>query len=476
MPGSLALGVAGEWRKQQGFVRNIGHGGRTDDRERWNGRVTAHWTPGEHSDAVLRYTRSQYRDGGAPWGPAEQRRRRVRSGTDSHNDSRGSSLSLNASHVFSDALRLRSVTAHNRFDDRIAQDLDFTGGGAVGLERNQRFDILSQELRLEGDIGTARWLWGAYADREDHTLRFRQRSPMGEQRMASELDGETMALFGQWIQPLGERWLLTPGLRAERSTVALEPEGAERRQERWNRVTPSLALQYRWRPESWLYARYAEGFRAGGFNAYAGAAGYPDYAPEKVASYELGAKGWGLDERLRYDLALYWMDVRDMHVQEIVQPGTAYITNAASARSAGLELELAYFLNDAWMLRSGLALNRTRFRTFQDLAEDYRGNSNPFAPDLAGFMGIRYEALTGWFAQADLSGMSRIYLDAANQYSRPGFGLLDLAGGYRHRHFTVTLYADNVTDTRYDAVGLLNGNVRVYSPPRELGLRLGMEF
>ena len=149
-----------------------------------------------------------------------------------------------------------------------------------------------------------------------------------------------------------------------------------------------------------------------------------------------------------------------------------YLTNAASGRSTGAELELSWLVGDGWQLQSGLAWNRTRFERFQDGAARYDGNRNPFAPDLSGYLGLRHDLASGWHAQARWYGTGKVYLDAANRYRRNGYGLLNLQAGRRVGDIEVTAYLRNATNQRYDAVGFQNGFVTVYSPPREVGLRL----
>ncbi|KAG0920652.1 hypothetical protein G6F32_015494 [Rhizopus arrhizus] len=70
-----------------------------------------------------------------------------------------------------------------------------------------------------------------------------------------------------------------------------------------------------------------------------------------------------------------------------------------------------------------------------------------------------------------LTGTGRVYLDAANRYSRNGYGLVNLAAGVTVRQVEITAYVNNLANRRYDAVGYQNGIVTVYSPPREAGLR-----
>lgn len=478
VPERLYLGVSGEWRQQDGYVENLASGGDADDRQRQNGRLSLRWLPAPGTDVTLRYGRLAYRDGAAPWGRAESEARHVASPDPGSNRSSGEDVSLDVRHALAPDLTLRSITARREIRDRITQDTDLTPDQRFAMGRDQRLSTLSQELRLErqGDEDQSSWVLGLYGDRDDHRLQFEQRNPMGTQRSEAVLEGDNLALFGQWTLPLGERWRLTSGLRLEQSRVALAPQGAGRRSERWRDVTSQLALQYRLGDDDWFYARYAEGFRAGGFNAFSAQSDYPGYDPQQVTAYELGIKGTALSQRLRYGLATYWMSIDDMQVQQVLRPGSVLITNAAAARSRGVELDLDYWLGGHWTLQAGLALNRTRFREFVDHSGDHAGNRNPFAPDISGRLGLRYDSPQDWYAQANLSGMGKIYLDAANRFHRAGHAELDLAAGYSHGPWQLGLYVNNATDRRFDAVGLLNGSMREYSPPREIGLRLGMSL
>ncbi len=469
---TLYGGIAGEWLEQDGFIDNAYRGRDEDDRERHNGRAALRWTPASATSATLRYSRQDYRDGGSQWGAAGSSHREVRSGTRSWNHSSGRSLSLDIEHELDSGLRLRSITARNDFYDRVRQDTDFLPIDALHLERDYHLSTLSQELRLEGEGAESQWLVGLYADRDDHSLDYRQKLPMAMTRTQVDLGGNTAALFGQWTQALTSHWFLTLGARLERDEVSLSPRDSRNRNDQWQRFTPKLALQYAWSDDTQAYASYSQGFRAGGFNAFSASTGYPGYDPEQVDAYELGIKGWAAGRRLRYSAALYWMQISDMQVQQIVQPGMVYITNAAEARSSGLELEADYLLGEHWQLHASLGINRTRFERFQDGNADYQGNHAPFAPDLTSYLGLRYDAAAGWFAQAGIRGVGRTYLDSANRYSRAGYALLDLSAGYDFEHLGLSAYVENATDKRYDAVGYLNGMARVYSEPREIGLRL----
>lgn len=468
---TLYLGVAGEFFAQDGFIDNAFKGGKEDDRKRRNGRLALRWTPGERTDATFRYAQREYRDAGSLWGAVAAPRATVRSGTDSWNRSTARTASLDVSHALASGLRLRSITANNEFTDRILQDIDYMPPDMLHVGRNHRFRTLSQELRLEGRLGRAQWLAGFYADRDDHDLSFGQKIPLGSTTTSATQKGDSAALFTHWVVPLADRWTVTAGGRIERDEVRFSLEGGSEQSRAWTRFSPKLALQYQWHKDAQVYASVADGFRAGGFNAFAPEA-YRRYQPEHVRSFELGAKGRLLNRRLRYSVSAYLMDVSDMHVQQIGRPGQMFLTNAASARPVGIDAEFQYLLGSGWQIQAALGLNRTRFREFRDGANDYQGKHNPLAPDITGHLGVRYDAPQDWYVQAHVNGASKVYLDAANQYGRPGYGVIDLTAGYIHGRTEWSAYVRNAGNRQYDTFGFLNGTTTIYSPPREFGLRM----
>lgn len=475
VPGQWYLGLSGEWRAQDGFIRQQGTGERVDSRERASARLALRWTPTAETEATLRYAQQRWDDGAAQWGSISAPRATVNSGTSSWNRSRGQTLSLDVSHRFASGLKLRSITARNVFDDRVLQDTDFQPADLLHVGRDYRLATTSQELRLEGEsqaLGGARWLAGLYLDRDDHDLRYEQRLPAALMRPTAALQGSTAALFTHWTIPLAERWTLAAGGRIERNRVKLAPIGAVARSDDWTRFSPKLSLQYQWSPQAQVYASLSEGYRAGGFNVFSPAMGHAPYGPETVRAWEIGAKGRLAGQRLRYAASLYTQQVRDMQVQQMGLPGVVYITNAARARSTGADFELDYVLGSGWQLQAALGLNRTRFGAFRDGAAVYDGHRNPFVPDLNLHVALRYDAPRGWWAQAAVQGTGKAYLDAANSYRRPGYGLLHLSAGYARGPWEIAAYLRNAADRRHDAVGYLNGQVVVYSPPREFGLRL----
>lgn len=464
--------VSGEWQRQDGFIRNDALGKQADDRERYNLNVGLLLVPQEGTDMVLRYARQAYDDDASLWGAPTARRNHVASGTDSWNRSWGQTLSLNIGHSLGDDLTLRSITAYNEFHDRIQQDTDFLPANVSMIARDLRLSTLSQELRLEGRWGLADWLAGVYADSSDNDLRnVSQRGPF-VQELRLDQGSRTLAAFSHWNLHLTPDWTLSLGGRVERYRVTIDPRTSANQSQDWSSFSPKVALQYAFAEQNQVYLSASKGVRNGGFNVLSAASNFAVFEPEKVWSYELGMKGRTLDERLRYSLAAYYMDVTDMQVMQMPSPGVQYITSAASATSRGLDLDAEYLLSARWSVQTGVAWNRTRFDRFQDGSARYDGHHNPFAPDLTGYLGLRYDDPADWYLQGNLVGSDKVYLDAANQYTRNGYVLVNLSAGVRFEQWELSGYVNNLADREYDAVGYQNGFITVYSPPRELGLRL----
>jgi len=469
----LYASMSGAWMEQGGFVDNLHSGTKDDDRQRQRLNLGLRWLPIASTEATLRYTHQAHDDGAAPWGAPAQQRRQVQSGTAGWNRSRGHTAALTIEHQFTPTLRLYAITAWNQWRDRVQQDTDFQPQEMLYIGRNHRFRTLSQEMRLHGSLGRADGLLGMYADRSDnhlHTISHNARFGRGDWQ--AQQKNHTAALFTHWTLPLTENWSLDAGLRMERMAIHLLPPDTRSEKRHWTPLSPKVALQYQLSPRQQSYVSASRGVRTGSFNTLSPALGYSPIAPEKLWSYEWGLKGRSSDGRLHYSLAAYWMDIDDMQVMQMPMPGTIYITNAATAQSKGVEMELQWRLSRQWQWQGGMAWNRTRFDRFIDGTIDYSGKHNPFAPAFTGHIGMRYQADRGWYAQANMHAISKVYLDAANQYKRNGYGQIDAAGGFARNGLDISLYAKNLNNQTYDAVGYQNGFVTVYSPPRELGLRL----
>ncbi|MEH6517379.1 MAG: TonB-dependent receptor [Halioglobus sp.] len=101
-------------------------------------------------------------------------------------------------------------------------------------------------------------------------------------------------------------------------------------EEDWSETTPRVVLDWRVMEDVLLYASYAEGYKAGGFNS-AGEILAPAFEPESVTNYELGMKSTWFDNTLRVNAALFTYEYDDLQNLEFIQgaciPGSDFGTN-----------------------------------------------------------------------------------------------------------------------------------------------------
>src|SRR5690606_34673236 len=109
-----------------------------------------------------------------------------------------------------------------------------------------------------------------------------------------------------------------------------------------------VGTQYRFDETKMIYARYAQGYRGGGFVSNPGTLlAAARFEPETVDSYEIGIKTEWFNRRLRLNVSAFHNQYKDMQ-QSIIRPvqlpngATSFFTvtqNAAKARTQGVEVE-----------------------------------------------------------------------------------------------------------------------------------------
>ena len=178
----------------------------------------------------------------------------------------------------------------------------------------------------------------------------------------------SLAFFGQMTWYLTERIAITPGIRinSEEKNVdsagtqqctldslglpvcimaaLLGAENYEQRglQRKESDVSPKLVVQYFSDNDINLFASYARGYKSGGFNSLSYNGEDLEFEPENAETFELGIKATLFDRTLRLNATLY--ETRFDNLQVLAFNGLFFdVSNAASARSRGLEADFMWF-------------------------------------------------------------------------------------------------------------------------------------
>ena len=103
-------------------------------------------------------------------------------------------------------------------------------------------------------------------------------------------------------------------------------QGIIARSASWTRVDPMVNAAFDVAPTVSLYAKWGTGYRAGGFNSRS--ITYSVYNPEEISMYEAGLKSEFFDRRVRFNVAGYYGDYKNVYYNISANYNT-FATNAA---------------------------------------------------------------------------------------------------------------------------------------------------
>lgn len=178
--------------------------------------------------------------------------------------------------------------------------------------------------------------------------------------------------------------------------------------------SPSVTIGYQFAPDIRGYAKYVNGFKAGGYNAleHTGLPNTLSFEPEYVDAYEAGLKTQFLDRRLTVNVSVFRNDFRGL--QQSAAAANAnnvgvfpVITNAKGARSQGVELETSFQVDRHLSASFSTTLLDSKYTSFTnaggspvDIIEGHRivdlsGTPTRYAPKYSGNFAINYRGDIG---------------------------------------------------------------------------------
>jgi len=478
----LYMSASYKHNEKDGFIKHSETGEYINYKESDYGKVNLRYTPTDNLDISLIASKSENDNGALDWAKSGQNDNIIIA-----SNLKGSStptietISLNVDYDIDNKTKLKSITTKRIHNDKAIVDNDISALTLRHFYRDYEFDTLSQEIRLEKDILGTKIVTGVYLDEEKDDLSLIRKTtmdPTGANSHPQKLSSKTMSLFVNVIHPINDQWTFTTGIRYDKEEKDIKVEGTNiSLDNEWENISPKVSLQYEINKESMTYATVAKGYRSGGFNPYASTSNRESYNEESLVSYELGYKAMFLNNRVKFNSAIYYMDIDDMQVQEMPTPGIVYMVNAASATSKGIEFDIEAMINDEISLFTSAGYNKTTFDKFEDNLGNYSGNYNPYAPKYNFNIGIQYRSASGFYTRADINGYGKTYFDSANTYSQDAYELVDTKVGFEADDYDIYLYAKNIFDKEHHATNAyFNGTTTIYNEGREVGISLTYRF
>lgn len=246
---------------------------------------------------------------------------------------------------------------------------------------------------------------------------------------------------------------------------------------------PQITIRYRPTEDLSFYAKYANSFKAGGFDT--GQTSLPDtfeeyaFGPEYADNYELGVKGSLLESRIRYDLTFFDLRISDLQLSSATpDPDSPFLNlNAGEQRVKGAEFSAQMAVTDGLSVSFAGALMDGKMTdypgagcTAAELATapesgcdpeteriDRTGFDAPRTPDYKLVLGADYRKTLGDHYEltfsgkgyvsdgyiTDVSGFSKVIM-----YNRHADLNLSVGFGDSDGHWLASLYGRNLLEAR----------------------------
>jgi iron complex outermembrane receptor protein len=263
---------------------------------------------------------------------------------------------------------------------------------------------------------------------------------------------------------------------------------------RFPSTTGRAGIQLQWTDDIMNYASVSKGFRAGGFTPISniGVVITP-FKPETATSYEIGARTDWLDKTIRLNPTVFYVDWKDIQVQQVSPAPTGvliFLENAAKAHSYGFELEGEAVATEHLEFFGNIALLRIKYDEIGATTAITVNSTFQRAPKTTYAIGARYR--TSFSNGADLhTTVNWSWQDQQwstpsdiDKLSLPSYGLLGARVEFidPSKHWNAAVFGTNLTNkvyyvggANYAAAG--TGSIQYdLGRPREFGVSIRYSF
>lgn len=476
-----------------------------------------------------------------------------------------------------DAITIKSITAYRDSETGDSLDLDGTPAPIGSYSSDYKQEQFSQELQIAGDSaeGRLQWIFGGFYFREEGNEQSASRvfadtdfgidfAPANTNR--ASFVSESKALFAQANFDLTDDLTVTGGFRYtwdKRSInrmgfiggqpgfdnvflsggvpVVLPATGLCSVGPNANLVPPGpdcmnpvsatfkypawlISVDYQINPDALVYARFGGAALAGGLNSRPTPPGFDAFSPEKVKDVEVGFKGDFLDDRLRTNIAAFylWRNGAQNIVNALVGVNlTQFVQNAGDVRSYGAEFETTLIPWEGMEIVGAVSYLNSKYADGSFIADGLGGPVDrsdeivPRAPEWTWNIGATQTFDTDFaelslhadyaytssvvqdFATADLTApalndgvndaaeqaAALAFIDTQNSFSRlPSYGVMNLrAAAMLPSGLELAVWARNVTNEKYynalfNGYGTFGTAIRFQAAPRTFGATVAYRF
>ncbi|MGI4876086.1 MAG: TonB-dependent receptor [Janthinobacterium lividum] len=423
---------------------------------------------------------------------------------------KGSGVSEDIMIPLGSGVQLKSITAYRWASVDTANDTDSTDKNINLTLTGETQHQFSQEINLSGKTGRFTYVAGLYYF-DEHVATDQivyANVPKTYTGIFPVGTTSSRAVFAQGSYNLTDRLSLTAGLRytdekkifdgdvgtfSQSTGLPTNPTTIYQGVGKYHALTPKFGIQYQATDAILFYASATRGYKSGGFNTTSRtAAAALGFKPETLWDYEAGMKSELLDRHLRLNLSVFHYDYQNLQVQAFISPGVTDISNAATAKIDGIEVETTILPVDHLRLQANFSYLNARYNKYPGasgpggVVVDASGNELNAAPKYSGNAVAQYDFPFARGDNVSLRGeafyQSRSFFIATNDpaQSQAPYALLNASLTYTtpKGDWDFGLYAKNLADRQYVTATATISPVVSGRPgdPRTFGLRASMRY
>ena len=393
------------------------------------------------------------------------------------------------------------ILSYQMIDDQQEIDQDFTADSSYFVVQNQKQNMYSAEGIVRSHSKQKyQWLFGTFAFKQDMKKDVSVDIYAYNSQSLKYYDNDitSFGIFHQSTLSLTSRLKLSAGLRYnfEKSLLdyqydvvaggsivpqvdSLYPSLEE------HILLPKLALSYATDALT-LYASYATGYKAGGFNSTFERAEDLQYEKEMSHNYELGAKASLFDGRVFADAAIFSSFITGQQISRSVPSGQGtFLQNAGESRNNGLEFSVSTQAIHGFELSASYGYTDAHIIKYEvNDSLNYNGHTAPYIPKhTMNLMGAKSFSINGNYLerirlQLDYQLIGHSYWRIENDLEQDAYSKLNALITLDFEVFKIDLWGKNLSNTQYAsyAVESLGETFYQKGQPRRFGATIALNF
>jgi iron complex outermembrane receptor protein len=285
---------------------------------------------------------------------------------------------------------LKLTLADRKLDWNDQLDMDGTPHYIFHTARHTNYSSKTVELQLTGSNDFMSYVAGYYQFDDDAFTDNPQSGFLGGFSIDQQYSGggDASAFYAQATFDLGDKTDITVGTRKTEE----DKKGYASYSGFWtvdqkrsdSNTSNTFILSHQLSDSTNIYAKAADGFKAGGYNTEASnpvQAG-AGYGPELIESVEFGLKGRYMDNRVSINAAYFDNEHEDMQVAYFTaEQAAASVVLNNSAEQSGFELEMVALLNDTTQFSLNYGSLDSKYTESVIAPDGFAPELFPYAPE-----------------------------------------------------------------------------------------------